>query len=112
MDNAKKMTATVYKARNGRRYLTQRAALNASARHLLKRKCECEGCDVDDLGRVTFGGYRCEWHGDSGALAYHKTLPRLVRWLKWCDSREERAGAADAIVARGMTKRESAKESK
>ena len=87
MTYAKQSTATVYKALNGRRYLTQGAAYEASARSLVRERCECEG------GNDTTGawGETCRLHEEPH---HTKLMTRLVRWMRWRDSRA--IGGADA----------------
>ena len=74
--------ATVYKARNGRRYFSREAAYNKSANYLIKQHCKCS------LGGISDGYYidPCRLHdGEYSA----KFKARLIRWLKWLDSRGE-----------------------
>ena len=86
---AKKSTATVYKSTNGRRYLTKRGAFMGSARHSIDARlkvmhdagdeCDCSvsGCDWQYVTT-------CRYHERDGKLFW-----RLVRWMKWRDSRAE-----------------------
>lgn len=72
--------ALVWRALNGRRYFSKGAAFRASARHMMKRKCECEAAESDEYGRLTFRGWACRYHDDSNHG--ERTLDRLTRWLK------------------------------
>lgn len=79
---AKQSTATVYRALNGRRYLSADAAYNKSANVIFKRHCQCESGDESD----GFYGETCRIHQAPYA---QRLKTRLVRWMKWRDSRAE-----------------------
>lgn len=74
--------ATVYRAANGRRYLTKRGALYASARHLVNQGCECESGDY----ATGYPGYVCTMHymGEDGCQQPRADvlIQRLFRWLR------------------------------
>lgn len=76
------ITATVYRAENGRRYFTKRGALyaTAKARFFARRQCDCE--------HET--GYRCgvcrtyfdrERMDTFGRTKYHHVVARYARFL-------------------------------
>jgi len=68
-------TATVYRAA-GRRWFTKKAAINAEARAMIKKRCECGKPD-----RATGdGGWACRFH-DARTGYGARVKARLVRWL-------------------------------
>lgn len=75
-------TATVYRAPNGRRYLTKAAAYRKAAWALMRKDYSCE-CEADV-------GFVCGICKDD-ALAAHveKVKARLARWLARADRTAE-----------------------
>ena len=80
--------ATTWKALNGRRYLTRNNAYKASARALIKARCQRNAERIE--------GDWCEEYdskGDGHTCRRHdfrhnpRLIARLVRWMKWRDDR-------------------------
>ncbi len=73
-------TATVYRARGGRRFFTKAAALRsyAAAKFRAKHPCECEDAVYED----GYPGFGCHVHD-----LRDKVLPRYLRVLKRLESR-------------------------
>ena len=77
--NAAAESATVYRSRSGRRYLTKAGAYRGSALYLIRQHCECEPyVDFEDPG------YVCRYHEPQHC---ERLVSRLVRHLKYNDTR-------------------------
>lgn len=74
-------TTTVYRATTGRRYLTKRGAVMASARHALEQKwgCNCHEPEYYPDGRPLADAHYCDIHDPE-----QKIVKRVARlWLRW-----------------------------
>ena len=72
--------ATVYKAPNGRRYLTEKYAYFAAARMMIRVKYWSE--DAHCYGDESFAGI------DLDPNYEHRLTKSLARYLRWLDDRE------------------------
>jgi hypothetical protein len=82
-------TTTVYLAANGRRYLSRRSALRASARRwfFTKHPCDCEQPEFDPVGLgLTHDGFACLGHG-MDPQRFARLVDRLVRRWTRADAR-------------------------
>lgn len=89
MTYAEPKVATTWKALNGRRYLTRTNAYKASARALIKARCQRNAERLEDDwcedGNFPGEGQTCRRHSSP----YNERLvARLARWMKWRDGRE------------------------
>ena len=74
-------TATVYKAPNGRRYLTRHGAYRSIARKMILDRCECQPAEHD----VGYYGEICKYHSLDGYGM--RVERRLARHLAYNDRR-------------------------
>ena len=82
--NVRPEPATVYRARNNRRYLTKHGAIMASVNWFFKKHCECESANFDEEGRCWDEGECCRYHD---LRTEKKIRARLARHLTYNDSR-------------------------
>lgn len=86
--------STTYRASTGRRYLTRINAYKASARAIIKKRCDacseaCEGDWCEDAEHDGDG-----WLSTGNTCRRHKSpynerlIARLVRWMMWRDAQE------------------------
>jgi len=78
---------TVYLAPTAKRhYFTRRAAADAEARALIRRKYPTERPESDDCGRVTFAGWH--WAEDERLVRLHGRLTKRILRLALTSGRE------------------------
>jgi hypothetical protein len=68
---------TVFRSKAaGRRYLTRRAAVKAEARAMLRQRYPDQRAEIDEFGRITFGGWT--WRDLPNADEIFRRLCRLI----------------------------------